>query len=105
MSENGEKKDTLQTDMSNLAPILETLADAKKKYSFILFYFIFSNFHDFTFHQKRLGNDAFQAKNYEEAIKFYSEAIKLDPENAIYYSNRRFYYFLFSTIFMNIIFE
>ena len=38
----------------------------------------------------RLGNDAFLAKNYELAVIHYSEAIKLDPGNAIYYSNRRY---------------
>jgi tetratricopeptide (TPR) repeat protein len=38
--------------------------------------------------QKKLGNDAFAAKKYQEAINYYTEAVKLDPENAIYYSNR-----------------
>ncbi len=37
----------------------------------------------------RLGNDAYASKNYDEAIKFYSEAIALDENNAVYYSNRR----------------
>lgn len=37
----------------------------------------------------RLGNDAFAAKRYDEAIKHYSEAIQQDPENPVYYSNRR----------------
>eukprot|EP01038_Epipyxis_sp_PR26KG_P007751 gene7751-10529_t len=37
---------------------------------------------------KKLGNDAFLAKNYTEAIKWYSTAIELDPEVAVYYSNR-----------------
>jgi tetratricopeptide (TPR) repeat protein len=36
-----------------------------------------------------LGNDAFLAKNYEEAIKHYSDSIQTDPDNAVYYSNRR----------------
>lgn len=37
---------------------------------------------------KKKGNDAYLAKNYEEAITFYSEAISLEPESAVYYSNR-----------------
>lgn len=37
---------------------------------------------------KKLGNDAFAAKNYDEAIKHYSDAIKEDPDNPVYYSNR-----------------
>lgn len=38
--------------------------------------------------QKQLGNEEFNVKNYEKAMEHYSEAIKLDPENHIYYSNR-----------------
>lgn len=38
--------------------------------------------------QKKLGNDAFAAKKYDEAIIHYSEAIKLEPDNAVFYSNR-----------------
>mmetsp|Transcript_10793 Transcript_10793/g.11216 ORF Transcript_10793/g.11216 Transcript_10793/m.11216 type:complete len:256 (-) Transcript_10793:67-834(-) len=37
---------------------------------------------------KKLGNDAFAAKNYNEAIINYTNAIKLDPDNAVLYSNR-----------------
>jgi tetratricopeptide (TPR) repeat protein len=45
----------------------------------------------------RLGNDYFLAKKYEEAIKYYSEAIKYNPDNAILYSNRRYIFiFLFN---------
>lgn len=38
--------------------------------------------------RKKLGNEAYEAKDYPEAIKLYSEAIDLDPENHVYYSNR-----------------
>lgn len=38
----------------------------------------------------RLGNEAFVAKNYDLALKHYGNAIKIDPENAIYYANNRF---------------
>ena len=38
--------------------------------------------------KKKLGNEAFVAKNFDEALKFYSEAIALDSNNAVYYSNR-----------------
>ncbi len=37
---------------------------------------------------KKLGNEAFGKKEYETAIKHYTEAINLDPENATFYSNR-----------------
>ena len=36
----------------------------------------------------RLGNKAFAEQNYEEAITFYSDAIKKDPKNHVFYSNR-----------------
>jgi len=38
--------------------------------------------------KKELGNKAFAAKEYKEAISYYTEAIQLDPKNHIYYSNR-----------------
>ncbi len=38
--------------------------------------------------EKKLGNEAFGKKEYEAAIKHYTEAIKLDGENATFYSNR-----------------
>lgn len=38
----------------------------------------------------RLGNDAFLLKDYAKALEHYSEAIRLDPQNAVYYSNRRY---------------
>ena len=36
----------------------------------------------------RLGNECFSAKKFDEAILHYTAAIKEDPENAVYYSNR-----------------
>jgi tetratricopeptide (TPR) repeat protein len=36
----------------------------------------------------RLGNKAFADQKYDEAIKFYSDAIRLDPTNHVYFSNR-----------------
>ena len=37
---------------------------------------------------KARGNEAFIAKNYDEAMIHYSEAITLNPDCAVYYSNR-----------------
>ncbi len=37
---------------------------------------------------KNKGNEAFQNKNYTEAVKWFSEAIKLDSGNHVLYSNR-----------------
>eukprot|EP01031_Cornospumella_fuschlensis_P026872 gene26872-32475_t len=39
-------------------------------------------------HAKKLGNDAFLLKDYTKALEHYSEAIRLEPTNAVYYSNR-----------------
>ncbi|XP_028385531.1 serine/threonine-protein phosphatase 5 isoform X1 [Phyllostomus discolor] len=41
---------------------------------------------------KTQANDYFKAKDYENAIKFYSQAIELNPSNAIYYGNRSLAY-------------
>jgi len=38
--------------------------------------------------KKELGNEAFGSKDYDGAAQLYGEAIKLDPKNHIYYSNR-----------------
>uniref|UniRef100_A0A3Q3LLN6 RING-type E3 ubiquitin transferase n=1 Tax=Labrus bergylta TaxID=56723 RepID=A0A3Q3LLN6_9LABR len=37
---------------------------------------------------KKKGNEKFQSQEYEEAVKFYSKAIKLNPENHMVYGNR-----------------
>lgn len=36
----------------------------------------------------RLGNDAFSAKDFAKAIEHYSQAIQLEPNNHVFYSNR-----------------
>lgn len=37
---------------------------------------------------KSEGNVAFKENRHLDAIRLYSQAIELDPENAVYYSNR-----------------
>ena len=37
---------------------------------------------------KQKGNDAMKSANFESAVRFYSEAISLSPENHVLYSNR-----------------
>ena len=37
---------------------------------------------------KGQGNKAIGAKKYAEAVKLYTQAIELDPENPLYYGNR-----------------
>lgn len=37
---------------------------------------------------KQKGNERYLAKDFPEAIRYYSEAIAADPEKSIYYSNR-----------------
>ncbi|XP_049448756.1 E3 ubiquitin-protein ligase TTC3-like isoform X9 [Epinephelus fuscoguttatus] len=41
---------------------------------------------------KKKGNDNFQKKQYEEALKFYSKAVKFYPDNHIIYGNRALCY-------------
>jgi hypothetical protein len=67
------------------SPANESPADVQKRYFRICISAPF-----FKFISQRLGNDAFLQKNYELAIKHYSEAMTFDPENPIYYSNRRY---------------
>ena len=37
---------------------------------------------------KEKANEEFLKKNYKEAIELYSEAIRINPDNCIYFSNR-----------------
>ena len=37
----------------------------------------------------RIGNAAYAAKDFDEAIKQYTAAIALDCKNCVYFSNRR----------------
>ena len=39
------------------------------------------------------GNNLMKQERYEEALKNYTEAIKLDPKNAVFYCNRYVLYF------------
>ncbi|KAJ8366834.1 hypothetical protein AAFF_G00338880 [Aldrovandia affinis] len=41
---------------------------------------------------KEKANKHFKEKDYENAIKYYSEALELNPHNAVYYSNRSLAY-------------
>ncbi|TFK83342.1 hypothetical protein K466DRAFT_456381, partial [Polyporus arcularius HHB13444] len=37
---------------------------------------------------KDQGNKAFQAKDYDKAIELFSQALELDPQNFVLWSNR-----------------
>lgn len=37
---------------------------------------------------KDQGNKAFQAKDYDKAIELFTAALKLDPTNHVFFSNR-----------------
>jgi len=42
---------------------------------------------------KSKGNEAYKKKDFETALKFYDEALAIDPENIIYYTNKAAVYF------------
>lgn len=42
---------------------------------------------------KKQGNEAFKNKNYEKAVEYYSHAIKCDPKDHSFYSNRAICYY------------
>ena len=46
------------------------------------------SFQDVVDNLKDQGNDAFQKGEFENAIRFYSQAIEIDPDNHILLSNR-----------------
>jgi len=37
---------------------------------------------------KQLGNESFSRQEFDEAISLYSEAIKINPKNHVFFSNR-----------------
>lgn len=37
---------------------------------------------------KALGNEAFKNKNYDDAIKYFTQAIENNPNDHVFYSNR-----------------
>lgn len=43
----------------------------------------------FIFLLNRKGNDCFGNKDYNKAIEYYTEGLKVDPNNAVLFSNRR----------------
>lgn len=46
------------------------------------------NFKLFSEKLKEQGNEAFQSNDLETAINYYSQAIDIDPDNHVLYSNR-----------------
>ncbi|KAL9927236.1 tetratricopeptide repeat protein 2 isoform 2-T2 [Glossina fuscipes fuscipes] len=46
--------------------------------------------------KKKLGNEQYKAKNYQSALKFYSDAISLCPDSSTYYGNRAATYMMMS---------
>lgn len=55
------------------------IAGSEKQFCFII-YFLFI----------RKGNDCFGNKDYSNAIEHYTEGLKVDPNNAVLFSNRRY---------------
>ena len=59
--------------------------EVSRYYPFLTFVLIF----DSAYFLSSLGNKAFAAKDYDEAIKHYTAAISIDSKNCVYFSNRR----------------
>ncbi|KAL2934224.1 Outer envelope protein 64 chloroplastic [Bienertia sinuspersici] len=73
--------DTVQTMYSNLQEQVEVLSNTKSSSN------TYSRERSAEF-AKEKGNQAFKDKQWQKAISFYTEAIKLYGSNATYYSNR-----------------
>jgi len=43
-------------------------------------------------HHKSKGNEYFRSGQYQKAVEHYSEAIRIDPQNVLVYSNRSLAY-------------
>lgn len=50
---------------------------------------------------KEKGNDAYKHKRFDEALNFYSQAIELDPQNMLLYTNKAGTYSHMHTINVN----
>jgi tetratricopeptide (TPR) repeat protein len=63
------------------------------KFEFSFFALLMTQVATIAEQHKQKGNECFDRKNFEEALHHYTEAIKLDPNNHIYYSNRSSCYY------------
>lgn len=68
---------------------MASAGDEEKRFEFYVFIYLAFLQIDHMF-LGRLGNEAFVEKKFDEAMTHYNAAINIDPENAVYYSNRRF---------------
>ena len=74
MPKNNKKKNT------------NNVKDPYKLKVILIFIIIFLN----NFSKQDLGNKAFENKNYEEAIDFYTKAIDEKNDEPVFYSNSKF---------------